>query len=279
MSSKLISCIRHDLQEGIKKNCKIYLAFMIYLLVENMNYTRQLAVLRRNTPELELLGVMDYIIHYFQGSLPYSLMKHTEAFKIPVEWFCIMIFFSLMIFRYPKEDYKNCGYQYITRSGNKIFWWLSKCIWCVCCVLLGIAGMWAVSGVTALCFGEMRLTPGSILNRKANDIIFADSIGWKKITAYCIMAIIVLLFFALLQLVVTFLINDIGALIVNISIIAASAYYLSPLLPGNYLMLKRCTCIYGNGGVSMGQGIMIYSAGCLVLAVIGYICFRQKDIF
>ena len=29
----------------------------------------------------------------------------------------------------------------------------------------------------------------------------------------------------------------------------------------------------------MGQGIMIYSAGCLVLAVIGYICFRQKDIF
>ena len=139
--------------------------------------------------------------------------------------------------------------------------------------------MWAVSGVTALCFGEMRLTPGSILNRKANDIIFAGSIGWKKITAYCIMAIIVLLFFALLQLVVTFLINDIGALIVNISIIAASAYYLSPLLPGNYLMLKRCTCIYGNGGVSMGQGIMIYSAGCLVLAVIGYICFRQKDIF
>ena len=63
MSSKLISCIRHDLQEGIKKNCKIYLVFMIYLLVENMNYTRQLAVLRRNTPELELPGVMDYIIH------------------------------------------------------------------------------------------------------------------------------------------------------------------------------------------------------------------------
>lgn len=54
---------------------------MIYLLVENMNYTRQLAVLRRNTPELELPGVMDYIIHYFQGSLPYSMMKHMEAFK------------------------------------------------------------------------------------------------------------------------------------------------------------------------------------------------------
>lgn len=37
------------------------------------------------------------------------MMKHMEAFKIPVEWFCIMIFFSLMIFRYPKEDYKIAG--------------------------------------------------------------------------------------------------------------------------------------------------------------------------
>lgn len=92
------------------------------------------------TPHIFSLGFADYYAALFAGIQEYHPQQGTP-FKLPAGWLCMGALAAYVVLGYPTRDLNGIGMQTLAASGNRWFWWLSKCIW----TLLACFAFWFVT--------------------------------------------------------------------------------------------------------------------------------------
>lgn len=278
-NSVLIKQIKHDISMGIFHSWKKYIlvififatacAFFESGIIHNITYG-----CIKCRPSLA-----DYLVEIFKGMKVYDITNKSpsNSFEIPVIWLMINLYLTYIVGSYPLNDLYGYGQQVLVHSKSRCQWWLSKCIWNICSVLVFYLIGYLVIFIFSLCTGDISFT----LNHDIN--LLVSQVNTSKFKSADVFLVTVLLpiftsvALCLLQMVVAFLSRPIFGCIVVICILVASAYNCLPFLIGNYLMILRNSVVIPNG-VSTVVGI---SAGILlsVFSIIaGNIWFKKFDI-
>ena len=93
-------------------------------------------------------NLIDYLTRVFVGIEPIQRLPRGDSLEIPLDWVvasCGVLFINL---EYLLFDLTASGHQVILRSGSRIGWYLSKCLWNLISCVIYFLGML----VTALVF-------------------------------------------------------------------------------------------------------------------------------
>lgn len=278
MKNSFIGQWKHDFTVGIVFQWKKIVAFMMYIAIICFMYVQNIESNFQELVNGSRPSIGDFILHLFVGMDPVTGFEVKDVFKIPVVWFTIFLILFLLLVSFPKEDFSKCGYQYIIRENTKRCWWISKIAWLVTMVVIVFAAMLLVCSLFGICLGNgtLKITP-EIAEYIEN--ISSEAIPQISIYRMCMITpILIVIGLGTFQMMVSMMGTPILAYSSVLVVLAASAYYTSPYLIGNYLMVLRNEVVLDNGGIYTTVGNWIGIGLTFVSSIIGYGVFKKKDI-
>lgn len=274
MKDKIILLRRqftYDIKNGIVLQYKKILAFvllvtLIFLFFNNKVHSYKM--ISQNS----VIGFWDYIIYIFRGKEVLTGLGQLDIFDIPIEWMMIHSYLLLTIGVYPKNDYEERGYQFLIRVGDKWYWWLSKgiyiivsvCVYYLCIVLVAVV-FTAVQG-------------GSFYQANYEIAYYVAGVDLTKflksqiIMGTFIMPVIVFTTLCFIELFISFIFNNLLAVIAMIAYLSMSAYWCNKWLIGNYTMLLRADIL------SYVEGIVMTCISLIISFTLGYFYFKRQDL-
>lgn len=260
--------IKHDVKNGIFRRYKIYLLFIILLSVILAFWNKKISLNMVNKA-----GLIDYLMYIFSGKEEVGKLTNQDIFDIPIAWLFVHIYVLFGIGTYPKTEYMERGYQFLIRAGNKWCWWLGKCVYIFISVIL----YYLCIVFTGFIFSALNDSSHSEVNKEICErILRLDINNITDMKRYLCLVIMPLLLFMVLGFVcmfISFLQNNIVAVIVLIGYLSISAYWCNDLLLGNYTMLLRVHKI------SFAVGIIVSAIVLLLSGFGGYRYFRNMDVY
>lgn len=245
----LIRLIRYDCLSGILLSWKRYLP-AVAVFVFACGSLANLAGLAG----VGTVSFADYVIKQFFG-IPLYHPESSERFSIPVLWLLFHIYLAYLISAYPFTDMKGFGQQVLVRSRKRSYWWLSKCAWSSLTVLL-YYGLFYLLCLLFCIFSGCRLAPTA----GACSLIGLDSSILPPPTFLVTgmaLPLVTSMSLSLFQMTLSLYTRPVIGFIGVVSILVLSAYFCTPFLTGNYLMIQRSALLMGPQGVNM--------AACLLL--------------
>lgn len=271
--------IKEDLKQGIWRRKAIFIITFLIMTVMSVLIIKNWMVVRKFPGSV---GVGDIICYIFRGMEEY-VPSPTESFSVEERYITWVLIAALVIGHYPVRDIKGVGRNYMIQSGKKVYWWISKCVWCIASSVIYtlsiFAGALAGTGIAKLMFKNV-----SVLKFSINPKIFNSTFA-KKLSGSgtdIVIKLIVLLFLAFIALsAIQMMFMFIGNAIVGyMSVIVAavlSAYYMADFLPGNAIMVFRYMEI-NNNGIHMLSTALWCIAITLVSMILGFMVFKRKDV-
>lgn len=256
--------------------CKKYLFAVAIVLAHCVQTYRFIHLYQGIEKESFEIHVGDYILCFFQGTMPYTMLGKDEPLNIPPYWSFYLIYF-IFLFGFLYSSFTNKFEQYkIIRYTTRKRWWIekNKGIWRNCVAYL------LVSGLTFLIFGfctgaKIRGVNAEMLS-KYFGMDFQNIKG--KMLPIGIAFFLTMAAIIYIQLVVSLYINSIVGILVSIAILIASVYHMHPLLIGNYLMIIRQNRMAADG-MSVSTPILLCMIIILVTILAGYVRINKKDLF
>ena len=261
---KLLNCVKYDFKEGIVKNKYIYLIEIFLLSIFSINTIMSMD----NNP-----GVLEVSLNVFEGMEEYNPQSGI-AFIIPMEYLSFTLLAGIFVSHYPKKEWKLRGGQFISRYGNTDTWWFSKVIWNLLQGILIYIAAFIVIYISSAIGGNAGFSvrydapyKGMLLNNDSITVfLYCYILGAATIIAVNQMIIT-------LQMIFSPVAGYISAIIIAV----ISAYYFTPYLPGNNLMLLR-TRLFREDGIELYKGLLLSFAIWLVFVAAGKIALKRKDI-
>ena len=223
------------------------------------------------------LTIGDFFLYCFAGMKEYE-PSPLNPFVFPVKWMLIYVILFVSTLSYPYDNLTEFGQNILIRSGGRTLWWLSKCVWCVVCVIL----FFTISFLTIVVFCyvsgvEMSLTLSGhmpeLLEMSNNLSPQLD----KLLPAIFILPFIVMIALNLLQITLSMILKPLYSFGINLVLMLVSAYYLNPLLIGNYAMPVRSDKMISNG-VSFSSGVFLSLVVIILSIAVGLLFFRKRNI-
>lgn len=266
--------VKHDVNEGIFKHNKRYILILLVVVVVCAVIDSSNAIF------YDIYGVKwsvyEYVMRAFDGRMPFVLdAGFTQKFTIPMEWVLIYITLSYCIGDYANHDLQGFGMMFMLKSKKRIYWWVSKCIWCIGVNIVFFLLFWlGVIGYTWVRYGEVIF----IRHNELQNIIYGDEItkysNSKLMIMVVCMPLIVGIVQSAFQMVISLLVDGITATIIIASILVSSCYYGHKLLPHGYAMFLRC--IGSGNDVLFGVKYLVLLA--MAFMVMGFMVIRRKNI-
>lgn len=267
---KLANCISYDIKEGIVRFIPLYALTGVFVLAFGWDARMHLA---ENVPAP---SVLDLAVYMFQGMDEYVYVKGGPSFDIPISFLTLSFCFALFACYYAHREWKLRGTVYIPRYESKMYFWISKCIWCILQMILlylmifvilwGIAA--AGGNISVLLSREtLACLKGLPLSENSMDYI-------KYIFGLGLFTAIVL---NQLQLTAQMIFSPVIGYILVIAVITSSAYFYRFYMPGNYYMLLR-TALFREDGITLQQASLVLGILWIVLVLIGAVIVRKKDV-
>ncbi|MGP1433329.1 MAG: hypothetical protein ACTTKP_03520 [Catonella sp.] len=260
--------IKHDVKNGIFRRYKIYLLFIILLSVILAFWNKKISLNMVNKA-----GLIDYLMYIFSGKEEVGKLTNQDIFDIPIAWLFVHIYVLFGIGTYPKTEYVERGYQFLIRAGNKWCWWLGKCVY----IFISVIFYYLCIIFTSFIFSALNDSSHNEVNKEICErILRLDINNITDMKRYLCLVIMPLLLFMVLGFVcmfISFLQNNIVAVIVLIGYLSISAYWCNDLLLGNYTMLLRVHKI------SFAVGIIVSAIVLLLSGFGGYRYFRNMDVY
>ena len=221
-------------------------------------------------------SVLDLAVYMFQGMDEYVYVKGGPPFDIPISFLTLSFCFALFACYYAHREWKLRGTVYIPRYESKMYFWISKCIWCILQMILlylmifvilwGIAA--AGGNISVLLSREtLACLKGLPLSENSMDYI-------KYIFGLGLFTAIVL---NQIQLTAQMIFSPVIGYILVIAVITSSAYFYRFYMPGNYYMLLR-TALFREDGITLQQASLVLGILWIVLVLIGAVIVRKKDV-
>lgn len=192
------------------------------------------------------ISIWDSLLYLTGGMLPISFASLLDSFQFPVRWLfphMLILFFTL---NYAKNDLTQGGIQVLSRTNNRVLWWLSKCIWNAMTVLSCFAVELAV---WFLLISLSAKTSDSSLNERLFEGIFNASLPeqgvspCKYMLIFCLLPVMVCVSISLIQMTLTLYMKPVFAYIVVMIYYIAGIYYATPLFLSNYALSVRSSII------------------------------------
>lgn len=267
---KLGNCISYDIKEGIVRFIPLYALTGVFVLAFGWDARMHLA------EGVSAPSVLDLAVYMFQGMDEYVYVKGGPPFDIPISFLTLSFCFALFACYYAHREWKLRGTVYIPRYESKMYFWISKCIWCILQMILlylmifvilwGIAA--AGGNISVLLSREtLACLKGLPLSENSMDYI-------KYIFGLGLFTAIVL---NQIQLTAQMIFSPVIGYILVIAIITSSAYFYRFYMPGNYYMLLR-TALFREDGITLQQASLVLGILWIVLVLIGAVIVRKKDV-
>lgn len=274
-----MKCFRHlhyDLRNGILRNSGL-LSVPVIVVIICGSFRRQLLV-------AGLTGTwLEYLVYCFRGCKALTAMESGQAFLVPVIWLVLFALPLLLTLQYPFQDMKTIGQQLVLRSGNRVWWWLSKCLWNFFCTVSYFILMLVCITLYCLCQSvsislEVSLESISLIFSEVLLVNGVDAISRNTLlSATILLPFLVMAGMDLLQMLLSLLTRPIYGFLMCITLLIASSCVTTPMFIGNYGMLMRMEC-FVHDGLSIQSGIV----SCLVIMVLsillGAVIFKKYDI-
>ena len=267
---KLANCISYDIKEGIVRFIPLYALTGVFVLAFGWDARMHLA---ENVPAP---SVLDLAVYMFQGMDEYVYVKGGPPFDIPISFLTLSFCFALFACYYAHREWKLRGTVYIPRYESKMYFWISKCIWCIVQMILLylmifviLCGIAAAGGNISVLLSRETLAclKGLPLSENSMDYI-------KYIFGLGLFTAIVL---NQIQLTAQMIFSPVIGYILVIAVITSSAYFYRFYMPGNYYMLLR-TALFREDGITLQQASLVLGILWIVLVLIGAVIVRKKDV-
>lgn len=280
---KFIKLIRFDMHNGFSKVWKRLLAITVLAILLCIYFTLSLDSFHRSqiimNEKLQPSSFADAVFFIFGGMEKY-IPQPDRPFLFPVTWILLCIFLLRMTLEYAYNDLQTYGQQLLIRAGTRTAWWLSKCLWNIVCAVGFFVFVWAVIFLYCAVTGiPLNLTlHANILTYTLNTAdISGPAISYKMLLSVFLVTPLILLALSLLQMTLTLFVQPIYSFCIIAAVLVISAYWQSPLLPGNYAMPVRSSQ-YTSDGVSLTVGLFYAGAMIVGAILIGAVRFRHYDI-
>lgn len=199
------------------------------------------------------LGEM--FLYCFQGIDPLLDTDGAVVLRLPIGWLSVFLGAHFSVIGYA-ENFTLYGQQYFFRSGNRSWWWISKCIWNVSTTVLYFALGFTVYGLLTFFRG--------------------GSLKLEKMEGFLLLIILVCISWNLFQMYISMYVGTFIGILISIVTLLSSVFIYSPLLPGNYLMYLRTEKFMGNGMKTV-NGYYIVSLLTVIAIVGGILKSRHLD--
>lgn len=275
---KFFKLLKYDLKNGFSLNIVKLLITVIFVLAFCMDFylrKRGAYIMDESTPAGTFI---DYLFSMFAGIKEY-VPSMTDEFLIPVKWLLLHLFILYSTLYYPSRDLSSLGINILIRTKGRIIWWISKCLWNICYVLV----VYLLIFISVIIFCLIMKEPISLnINPMfVNDLLEAESPydTFSNQLVYIILLFPMFLSISLnlLQMTLSLLIKPLYSFGVMAVILLSSAYLFTPYLAGNYGMPIRSNHVVENGFTFSG-GILLFLILIVGSFMIGCFYFRRYDI-
>lgn len=253
----------HDCKQGIAARWKLFAVGGLFFLSAGLLLITSAARSAAMGAPVEQPTLLDLIIFALKGMAPYDPNSNTP-FQVPVTWLFVHLFLAFLVGNYPVKDLAGYGQQMLLRSKKRTQWWLSKCAWCCGSVLLYYLAGYAVLFVLSLFAGGPGLTASPELSARFNEFLPEAPAGQLAAVAL-LLPILLSMALSLLQMLLSFATKPFFGYLFVAALLITSAFFFTPLLPGNHLMLLRSSAALPggiSGWVSLAYGLGL-SAACI----------------
>ncbi|RKI42618.1 hypothetical protein D7V86_19115 [bacterium D16-51] len=274
---QFLRIIKHDLEEGIWEKRVYFLLPVLLSLFSCSGLHTQLVNLQKAESIQSLGTIMDYWIYMVQGSAPFEFDLY-ELFTVPTRWVGLFLFLLISLNGYLNNDLKGWGIQVLTHSKSRLAWWLGKVAWCVLYTIVYFAIYFFIIFLFSFSNGaKISLQPTADIMQILAREDFALYPIQQILCITIIQPFLLALFFGLLQMAIGLYIKPILSFVALLTILLASAYWQTWLLPGNWGMPNRTIPIFDNGFLP-SVCIALLLSGILICIITGYFIFKKKDI-
>lgn len=273
---KFYRLVKYDIRNGILGKSYLYLinAFLCVIFVCNF-YINMLDGQREF--EGERLTIMNILLYLFEGKEPFS-PEYGNAFVFPVTWLVLFLFAAYITLDYPYSNMTQAGIQVLIRVKSRGLWWAAKCIWVFCGTLLYFAVGYLVTWIICLAFRiDISWEFAESVNVHILNMELENITSGQAVMLVLIFPIMVALAMNYIQLFLGLFLDRIYCFLVIAVILFASTYFSSPVLVGNYAMIKR-SVLCQEQGVSLVSGIWINSILIAANIIGGFWRIRRYDI-
>lgn len=264
--------LRHDLHCGLFR--LRYLLMPIIFLLPCFVCRLQLRGIGENG------SVADYLLYCFSGSIPLGNVSIFE-FRLPILWLLVIASCLFLNLDYCLNDLTLSGQQIILRSGTRMGWYFSKCVWNILsCVLYFTFAALTVLLFTLATGGETSLesTPVAMI------ILFEDVVSQPvALTSTQTLLIAVLLpcltiaALSMLEMLLSLLVRPVISFLSCMCLLILALYWESPFALGNGAMTMRSRLL-STDGLAAGSVIAVCVIVLIICAIVGAIRFRHTDI-
>lgn len=273
----LFKLVKYDIKNGVFLSWHKLLIGAVYAVISCMILDRQIqnAVEAKHLPSMLKASVFDYLCNIFKGIDRYSFTAK-GGFQIPALWCLFFVCYFFIIGRYIVNDLYGFGTHILLKAKSRKTWWISKCIW----VFMTALVYFAVIVVTMIlyCAFNNHLSfsiTKEILTFHVSTNLWAQGLNFG--VAMLVLPLLVLFTMGMIQITISLLTSPIVGLLTVSSFLVASVYFYTPMLVGNFVVLKRSEAVIG--GFANSTNAFIY---CLLIATIaffiGLVWFERKDI-
>lgn len=275
---KFYKLIKYDLRNGFFQNRFRLMAIILLVLASCIDFYARKNLAYHFEDIVPAGTFMDYSA-YLLGGIPEFIPGLDDSFIFPVKWFLFHILLLYGTLHYFSRDLFSCGITILPRSGNRVLWWLSKCIWNICYVVITYLTSFLAIFIFCAIFGEslsLSITPDFM-----NQLMGART----PFTAFPLQFSALILFLplfisignSLAQMLLTLFIRPMFSFVTLAALLLCGAYLNYGLFWSTYAMPLRSKWIAENG-FSFIHGTVVSGLVAAAAVFIGCIRFQRYSI-
>lgn len=237
-----LKLLRYDMRCGLFR--KRYLLVPLLALLPCCLY---LKIMDSMEARSSWTGCMMYC---FMGIEPIEIMDTMEKAQLPVLWLILICGCLYLNLDYMLNDLSRVGQQIIIRSGKRVNWYISKCLWNLCSctlyfVVVSVTGAFLVYMKEGHLPIDCSISTLSVLYRGEPDAeVFSTCVAFLVSFLLPLMTVSAL---SILQMTLCMLIKPIFAFLSSLLILLTSIYWNSSLILGNGAMGIRSGLLVSEG--------------------------------
>ncbi|MBD5134517.1 MAG: hypothetical protein HDT39_00930 [Lachnospiraceae bacterium] len=276
---KFFKLIKYDVINGIFYRIYSYASMMVLGIMFFIDFYLNVNILKEDLA-LERQGatITNILFYIYEGKKPFKADLISE-FVFPVMWIILFLFISYLSLEYPIGNLTGHGMQIITRTTSRREWWISKCIWVIESTLMCFFILYMTLWVLCMVFGiDISLQFSDYVNEKILEMNFVQDVSKNEIILLIfVFPVFTAVTINLIQLCLGMFFKKIYCFAIIAIILFVSTYYNTPIMVGNYAMIKRNILCISNG-VTFKQGFIINGIIVVLVVVAGLLKFRKYDI-
>lgn len=273
----MIKLLKHDITQGTLRMWPGYLCAIVIGMSGSITLNSIITSLV-SAGELFSSGTLiDYYMYSTRGLEVFRLSPESY-FLIPVYWFCFHLILAFVIGHHAEDDFKGYGKNIILATKTRIGWWMAKCAWCIFSVILFyLLRFLGVFLYTLLAKGEISFhVTMELMKGFGSGLIYMENgeILLMTLVLPCLVSIAI----SMLQMLLSLKIGAVNSFATVCVLYIFSAYYTSPLLPGNYTMWLRNNTVAIDTNIYTSIGLLLSGFFIFLVMLIGILYIDKKDI-